>query len=688
MVDVGLAAAADVRSARAFSAAATTPVTFGQVFRRGDVPSGHTLIAETDGQALPTQVDAKATWSDGSLRHAVITVAPGSASEFALYSADSDRNSLDAGDAAVQIGDLLATSFDARLEITQNGSIYVANARDALTAAVQSGDCPAWEDRRCRQWLSGPLASEWIVPAALVSGSQTNDRLQVYFHVRAYRSDGRIDNVRVDTVVENALAYGVTPQNRHYNAEITVGANRYSVADLTQYRQSRWHRILWSANAPSRTARIDTDYLQSTRAISNYATLTPSDDLLDSVRQDIEPMTHGDQTKSMGNTGAQAAIGPLPQWTSAYVVSSDPRAYRWMLANDDAVGSYSFHYRDGETGRPLEITRHPYVTLANWSYASNAGGRLRDDLLPGCPSDCDSPLSFDISHHPSIGYVPYLVSGDYYYLEELQFTASYVQLWANQHYRDYDKGQLLGAQGQVRGQAWAMRSISDAAFATPDTDPLKSYFTDQIEWIIEDYVESFVNDDEGNPFHVIDNWGAVIYPANGQSRVGVGPWQADFLTWSVGHVAEQQVEGAAKLLAWLSRFQVDRMTDWQSDPEDGYCWIVASTYSLQIRPAKGAENFPDIATAYKAAYPELSGLPCGGQEMANVLSRDGSRRYAAGEMVGYADSATGFTSNLQIGLAMAAGSGITKATEAWRVFDERSVKPNYDDYPNFAVVPR
>ena len=74
--------------------------------------------------------------------------------------------------------------------------------------------------------------------------------------------------------------------------------------------------------------------------------------------------------------------------------------------------------------------------------------------------------------------------------------------------------------------------------------------------------------------------------------------------------------------------------------------------------------------------------------MANVLSRKPNRNYSPGEMVGFAQSPTGFPSNLQIGLAMAAGSGITKATEAWRVFDERSVKPNYDDYPNFAVVPR
>ncbi len=49
-------------------------VTFGQVFKRGDVPRGATLAATFHGQPVTLQVDAKATHPDGSLRHAVLTV--------------------------------------------------------------------------------------------------------------------------------------------------------------------------------------------------------------------------------------------------------------------------------------------------------------------------------------------------------------------------------------------------------------------------------------------------------------------------------------------------------------------------------------------------------------------------------------------------------------------------------------
>ncbi|TAL86717.1 MAG: hypothetical protein EPN74_03470, partial [Rhodanobacter sp.] len=49
------------------------PVTFGQVFKAGDVPAGATLTASLDGQPIILQVDTKATNPDGSVRHAVLT---------------------------------------------------------------------------------------------------------------------------------------------------------------------------------------------------------------------------------------------------------------------------------------------------------------------------------------------------------------------------------------------------------------------------------------------------------------------------------------------------------------------------------------------------------------------------------------------------------------------------------------
>ncbi|WP_148045505.1 hypothetical protein [Salinisphaera orenii] len=675
-----------IRSGQSNGGAA--PLTFGQVFARGAVPENDSIHARVDDRLLPTQVDAKARWDDGSLRHAVIStrVAPsGNDTRIDLARVEGDE---DGAGSPLRIDALLASDFNARIEIKARGTRYTVDARDLLNdITASSGGCSDW-GRQCKQWLSGPQVSEWIVGGPLEGAGGESSRLAAYFHIRAYADDnGEIERARVDTVVENNWAYPDETRNAQYNVTLEVGDEEYRNNGLKHYRQARWHRVLWWNDDPGLYARIDTDYLQSTGAISQYADVEPTSGLLNSVRQSVAPMNNGDQTDYMPTTGAQAAIGPLPRWTSAYAVSGDRRAFRWMLANDDAIGSYGVHYRDRETGRPLEITRHPYVTIANRSYAQRAGSDYQRDLLPGCQGDCNNPYEFDISHHPSTGYVPYLVTGDFYYLEEMQFIASYVQLWANPEYRDYKKGTLRGAQSQVRGQAWSLRSFSDAAFATPDDDPMKSYFTQIVDHVLDDYNDTFVDSDR-SPLHVINNYGAVIYPSDGRERVGIAPWQADFFTWAAGHAAEQRMPGADKLVGWLADFQIERMTGWQDDPTEGYCWLEASTYSLQIRPNRGADDYDSLEEAYAANFPELVGTRCNSARMRLRMGNMEGTSYQTGEMVGYANSTTGFPANMQPGLAMAVDSDHPDAAAAWRIFEDREVKPNYDNQPNFAVVPR
>src|SRR6185312_4605476 len=54
-------------------AQSNVPVTFGQVFKAGDVPRSAKLAATLDGRPITLQVDPKATNPDGSLRHAILT---------------------------------------------------------------------------------------------------------------------------------------------------------------------------------------------------------------------------------------------------------------------------------------------------------------------------------------------------------------------------------------------------------------------------------------------------------------------------------------------------------------------------------------------------------------------------------------------------------------------------------------
>ncbi|MHB8404785.1 MAG: hypothetical protein ACYDCJ_05105 [Gammaproteobacteria bacterium] len=77
--------------------------------------------------------------------------------------------------------------------------------------------------------------------------------------------------------------------------------------------------------------------------------------------------------------------------------------------------------------------------------------------------------------------------------------------------------------------------------------------------------------------------------------------------------------------------------------------------------------------------------------MASLLSST-SHTYELGRMAAYTNSSTGYPANLQLALTMAADTSLPNAQQAWQTFQGRSIQPtppnSYNDYPNFAVLPR
>lgn len=684
---------------------ANVPVTFGQVFKTGDVPRGQTVTATLDGKPITLQVDAKATNPGGSLRHAVLTALVPSLGghadlPLALSSAPAAAHA-----SAINIEQLLATHYDASIALDLAGVHYTANARTLLQAAAKAKSCKPW-GTACNLWLSGPLTSEWVVHGPVVDAAgKTNPNLSIWFAVRAYAgaTPGSVGDVRTDITVENSWAY--TPQAQpQYTAKLTSGSASYTSPALTQYAYTRWHRVLWWNDAePQVYLRQDTQYIQDTKAVSRYMKLKPDEKFLASVRQTCAPLDHCDQTIYMGQTGAQPAIGPLPRWTSVYIVDPDVRAYNWMLANNDALGTYSIHYRDQVTGWPMSIHRHPNVTTVNWGSAHRYGSSQdKRDALPQCINDavvkkCNqfgyttgNPYTWDESHQPSESYVAYMVTGSWYYMTELAFGASHNEIYANQSYRGFAKGLIDHAHGQVRGKAWTLREMADAAWLLPDAHPLKAEFKADVENSLADWNAKYANNPNANHLGVMES-GPEPYSINGGHQNALATWQHGFLTWSAGHAAELGFAGAAAFRDWLARFEIGLMTDWISNPTHGYCWLLASTYVVQVKNSTG-DWLPDYTSVYAATFPRLVGLRCNSPAMVETLISLEKRPRKLSDMSGHSDYPTGFPSNSQIGLAIAADTGLPHAREAWSIFESRSVKPvaphGYNDYPNFAVLPR
>ncbi|MFC5552232.1 hypothetical protein [Massilia aerilata] len=642
------------------------PVTFGQVFAQGNLLATDKLTGRLDdGTTVPLQVDVKATHPDGSVRHAIISavvpsIAPAKVRTMSLVKGGT------APTGTVTVDSLLRSGFTLSVHANVGGVDYYVAAEDLLKSAAPT------------TWLNGPVATEWQVSAPLrTSSGAAHPHLSARLAIRWYPGTNK---ARADVVVENDWAYEPSPQNFTYDASVIMGGmSVYTKAGLNHYHHARWRKLFWFNTAtPEVNVKHNTAYLINSRAVPNYdqSIVTPESVLAGFKTKwtgaITEPMAVGMAAPYMPGTGGRPEIGLLPGWSVSYLLSMDKRAKDVVLGTADLSGSWSSHYRDRKTDRPISVEDYPYMTTLGLNTDTYNKATKQYEYFPACASStaCKTPNDHDSAHQANFAYLPYLVTGDYYYLEELQFWAMWNSFSSNPGYREAGKG--LYKSDQVRGQAWSLRTVAEAAYITPDTNALKATFTRLLNNNLDYYNSTYTNNSSANSLGFIANGYAVNYDNN----TGTGPWMDDFFTSVVGHTADLGFTNATSLLTWKSKFPIERMTG------VGACWIKGASYTLKVRDSATAPFYTTIAQAYKATNPDLLGLECGSAAMATKLG------VKVGEMTGYSSSTEGYPSNMQPALAYAARAGGTAGQAAWTKFTGRSVKPDYAISPQFAIVPR
>lgn len=651
------------------------PFTFGQVFKVGALMPGQGLAGQLpNGDLVTLQIDQKATHADGSVRHAIISgVLP------TIFEKEERELKLVTAKAGADKPFSLAQIPDGVVELTVDGTKYSTNGS-------KFGDVI--------EWLSGGVVAEGIVCAELLDANgKPHPHLTVRAGIRAYSSE----HVRVEITVENTKTFTPGASRFIYDVVVKIGGNvLFEQKSLTHYHHARWRKVFWLGGTPEIHIKHDTAYLIDSKAVPNYdQSIVPSvkgtADLVKKARPDSTgPMKIGPVIAYMPTTGGRGDIGPLPNWSAAYLLSMSKDLYGVMIAAAEGSGSWSIHYRDEKTGYPIRVD-----TEANKKVTTHMNFAHKGPLpVPRFSSEKNSsytPYSHDTAHQPSLVYLPYLLTGEYYYLEELHFWASSNSLETDPNNSGF--GQGLVRWQQVRGQAWSLRTLGHAAYITPDSHPLKDYFVAQVDHNLNFYHAAYV---EGNP----NKLGA--YDGSGASAFQVGasaPWQDDYLTWSFGNLVELGFEKALPILLWKAKYAVGRMT------APGFCWIQASTYDMKFKPSAKAPIFETFKELYdfnfggskiwvegtQKAHP--TGLkyidqPCGSQEQADWMGKTAGYTWKVGQMVGYAGSEIGYPANLQPALSVAATLGAPGADDAWAIFDSRTVKPNYNYSPQFAIVPR
>jgi hypothetical protein len=513
--------------------------TFGQVVPRGAARDSLRL-----GE-LTTQCDVKTRWDDGSIRFAVVTARIPDEGDYAL---EPDALSLAPG--------FMPTPPEAAVAFTIAGLPWTA-----VLPAVPSTDL----------WLAGPNVVEWRSIVAPTGTDGVPPYLQVIYDVRCYRDGEK----RVDVTVENPFdKAGATRID--YDVAIAVdGQQRFAQAGVVHWYLARWRRV-FPLGLEESAMRPDFEPDYRARALPRFQA-TISDVEYDTSGPTFAILQRGGLAyNGMGAPGGRPEIAPYPDWAARFLVHGRDSQRAYVLGTGDCSGSEPFHIREVD-GSLVSIDARPQFWLdergKQWVPISD---QPKGDLT--ATSGGSDPLTADLEHPPSMAYIPYLVTGDRYYADELAFWGNFVLLATHPYYFRMNERGLVG-DGTVRAMAWPLRNLTDAAAYLPDAHPLKAYFAQKVAnnlAFYDDYVAGRLS--AGAPWseHPPGPLGDSLEITSGfspgyEGKVLISQWQQNFLAWAIGHANAQGFAGGDALRDRMVAFQLKLFTSEPDYPRDCAC---------------------------------------------------------------------------------------------------------------------
>jgi hypothetical protein len=280
-----------------------------------------------------------------------------------------------------------------------------------------------------------------------------------------------------------------------------------------------------------------------------------------------EPIGLAGLMPDMGSTGERAEIGLMTEAQAQYLCNGDDAALGTLLAQADAAGSYPFTVRDEKTNAPLDVFAYPKATL----YGQGGKGH-GTPYFPTPTAPRDFPGYFttgraDAAHQPAFSYLPYLLTGDPYHLEQLQLAATWSVIWRPWDYRYRTT--------QIRGEAWALRTWAQVAKITPANVP--KWLLPQAHWqkLLDSYLNWYLKTFVASPEAcraIFRSTDMVFGDSRGKLVEGTHsqPWQEDFLASVLGWMVLMGHTQWRPVLEWKIGSTIAR-TNGQSGWVRAYC---------------------------------------------------------------------------------------------------------------------
>jgi len=293
----------------------------------------------------------------------------------------------------------------------------------------------------------------------------------------------------------------------------------------------------------------------------------------------------GNFTIDMQGTGGREELGFRPMVTAQYLVHKTQAFRQQVLRYGDLSGSRKIHVTNVADNSMIDIDRFPGFFYDSCPGNGTTGPLGNSNLA--CPTLQNGYFAErSAAHQPSVVFIPYLLTGDRYYADELKFWAEYCIIsWGGN--REGSRGLLdLKSSIQTRALAWTIRDLTDAAGYLPDNDPHKAHFTA----ILQNNLDNLQN-------HSVTYTGDPILQSRPINQGNsIQPWMQTYLALALHHAARNgftATNGGTDLRDRIVAYQIARLMNPGEWPLGNCC-----PYQLWNKRADGTP-FTSLAEQWK-----------------------------------------------------------------------------------------
>lgn len=612
------------------------PAQIGRPFVKGEIQDYPQIVM--DGEPLVTQADIKQRYSDGSVKHAILSFYIPALEAHESKTISFKNQSTGNNNSFLSGSEMLAENFDFGADIVMKNITEISvSAREMI------------ENDKFIYWNKGKISTTVIVADHTADrsydiGFDSYRSIRPIFHVTFWPAINKYE-VRYIGENTNSEAY----QDQEYKLDLYMNNKnrvlKYTKADFVHTAGSRWTKKYWNSDPATNKVSINHNlaYLSRTKFTPNFDTskVIPESEIASKYEnwqtRDKDIYDAGWWSKAINAPGGRPDFGIYPSWTVWWLYTGDYRMEEIALKQGELAAAWKVHLREADTtkyldrahtvkgiGKVVSVSTRPTL----WSDHLTSNENKPEDKIDIVGETINNGwYTPDNEHFIDPSTIQYVLTGDYWYLEESYFFAAFA---VASYTPGYNRGPT-GAEGGIRygaGRAHGrhFRTRIHTAFVAPDDDPEKAYF----EQLVQDAIEIWegVYNITGTEYEGSElwNWGNTqgaekqfgdlglpdinfwvqgvdgyankpYLKANYASKA-LAPWGKNIVLYSLGRAEELGYKTSA-LKAWLGKWFIGQFTNTNYDP------YLISAYIQPTVKYGGTEWFTswkDIKNAYTEEY--------------------------------------------------------------------------------------